>query len=81
MFPTTRTPRSLLAMAVTAAIATFLTLCEAMPLQMILPAKQTECLYEYADAGCRSVCKCSTVRSLWTLNELNRLSRLFYVFY
>jgi hypothetical protein len=51
MFPKTRTPRSLLAMAVTAAIATLLTLCEAMPLQMILPAKQSECLYEYADAG------------------------------
>jgi hypothetical protein len=50
MFPTIRTPRSLLAMAV-AAMAALITLCEAMPLQMNVPAKSTECLYEYADAG------------------------------
>jgi hypothetical protein len=50
MFATTRTPRSLLAMAV-AAMAALITLCEGLPLQNVLPAKSKECLYEYADAG------------------------------
>jgi hypothetical protein len=50
MFSTTRTPRSLLAVAAVA-MAALITMCEALPLQMNLPARSAECLYEYADAG------------------------------
>jgi hypothetical protein len=47
-----RTPRSrsLLAMAA-AAIASMSALCEAVPMQMSVQPRASECLYEHAEAG------------------------------
>lgn len=51
MFPAPRTPRSILAIAVVvAAMAPLVSQCKGMPIQMNLPARSTECLYEYAES-------------------------------